>query len=371
MSHADLDPDVQQLLCSNTDVQQRLSNRAGGYEPLRLREVVQSPCIDAAQRRLRTSSSRKSNSLSLACCSVEPLEGRLLLSGTPPTPTGVLATNGSTPTDIQVTWNAAAGATSYQVWRNTTASTNSATEIAPSVSGTSYDDTPVTVGTTYFYWVISSDSSGNSGFSTIASATGGTLVWNDTFGSTGISSAWGAFNTTDPNNQNVIYTNTSAANSTPGNPTTLQVVSDSQSTDGQALAMSLTPKPGDNGSYDSSEISTEFDPSGIAQSMEYGEITARIKLPGGTNSNAIWPAFWMLGDDISTVSWPASGEIDIMENDGAHPGTNDSTLHGPMSNGQDYNYGSGVGSSYTLSGGQDFYNAYHVFSVNWGPNSVT
>jgi beta-glucanase (GH16 family) len=294
------------------------------------------------------------------------------LSGaTPPAPTGVLATNGSTATDIEVTWNAAPGATSYQVWRSTTATTASALDIAPNVSGTSFDDTPVTVGTTYYYWIVSSDVAGNSGYSTIATATGGTLVWDDTFGSTGISSAWGAFNATDPNNRNVIYTNTSAANSTPSNPTTLQVVSDSQSTDGQALAMSLTPKPGANGFYDSAEISTEYDPSGIANNMEYGEIQARIKLPGGSNSSAIWPAFWLLGDDISTVTWPACGEIDVMENDGAHPGTNDSTLHGPSSNGSDYNGGAGVGSSDTLSGGQDFYSAYHVFAVNWGPNSVT
>ncbi len=293
----------------------------------------------------------------------------LLSSGPPLAPTGVLATNGSTPTDVEVTWSAASGATSYQVWRNTTASTSSATDIDSSVSGTAFDDSAVSVGTTYFYWVVASSSAGNSGFSTIASVTGGTLVWDDTFGSTGISSAWGAFNATDPNNGNVIYTNTSAANSSPSNPTTLQVVSDSQATDGQALAMSLTPAPGASGSYDSSEISTEFDPSGVANDMEYGEIQARIKIPGGNNSGAIWPAFWLLGDDITTVSWPASGEIDVMENDGAHPSTISSTIHGPMSNGQDYNGGSGVGAPDTISG--DFYSSYHIFAVNWGPNSIT
>ncbi len=232
--------------------------------------------------------------------------------------------------------------------RGTTGNSASATDIAPSVTNTSFDDTLVTVGTTYFYWVVASNTSGNSGFSTIASATGGTLVWNDTFGATGISSAWGAFNATDPNNGNVIYTNNQTA--TANNPATEQILADSQATDGEALAMSLTPKPNDNGFYDSAEISTEFDPSGIADNMEYGEIQARIKIPGGNNSGAIWPAFWLLGDDITSVGWPASGEIDVMENDGAHPSTISSTIHGPLSNGQDYNNNSGVGARYDLGG---------------------
>ncbi len=327
--------------------------------------------ISGARRRPRRSVSRDAQSISRACCTLESLEGRVLLSSAPAAPAGVLATNGTTPTDIQVSWNTTAEATSYQVWRSTTDTTSSATDIAPNVTGTSFDDTSVTVGTTYFYWVVASNTSGNSSYSAIASATGGTLVWDDTFGATGISSAWGPDNPTDPNNQNVIYTNTSAANSTADNPTTLQVVSDSQATDGQALAMSLTPSPTNNGEYDSAEICTEVDPSGIANNMEYGEIQARIKIPGGNNSGAIWPAFWLLGDDISTVGWPKSGEINVMENDGANPSTIDSTIHGPMADGQDYNYGSGVGASYTLSGGQDFYSGYHIFSVNWGPNSIT
>jgi beta-glucanase (GH16 family) len=293
------------------------------------------------------------------------------LLSAPVAPTGVLATNGSTPTDVEVTWNTSSGATSYDVWRSTVASTSSATDIAPGITGTSFDDTSVTVGTTYFYWVVASNSSGGSSYSTIASATGGTLVWDDTFGVDGVSSAWGVENATDPNNHNVIYTNTTPDESSPSNPTTLQVTSDSNATNGQALAMSLTPKPGSSGYYDSAEISTKIDPSGIANDMEYGEITARIDIPGGNNSDAIWPAFWLLGDDISSVGWPASGEIDVMENKGSDPTQIFSTIHGPMSNGQDYNYGSGVGAAYTLSGNQDFYSGYHVFAVNWGPNSIT
>ena len=45
-------------------------------------------------------------------------------------------------------------------------------------------------------------------------------------------------------------------------------------------------------------------------SFKYGTIEARIALPVG---KGIWPAFWMLGKSIDTDTWPACGEIDIIE----------------------------------------------------------
>ena len=45
-------------------------------------------------------------------------------------------------------------------------------------------------------------------------------------------------------------------------------------------------------------------------SFTYGTVEARIALPTG---RGIWPAFWMLGANIDEVSWPACGEIDIIE----------------------------------------------------------
>ena len=61
-------------------------------------------------------------------------------------------------------------------------------------------------------------------------------------------------------------------------------------------------------------------------SQAYGRFEARIKIPRG---QGLWPAFWMLGDTIATVDWPACGEIDIMENIGAQPGTVYGSIHGP------------------------------------------
>ena len=45
-------------------------------------------------------------------------------------------------------------------------------------------------------------------------------------------------------------------------------------------------------------------------SFTYGTVEARIALPMG---KGIWPAFWLLGENIDAVSWPACGEIDIIE----------------------------------------------------------
>src|SRR4029077_4837268 len=45
--------------------------------------------------------------------------------------------------------------------------------------------------------------------------------------------------------------------------------------------------------------------------QSYGRFEARIQIPRG---QGIWPAFWMLGEDIESKGWPGCGEIDIMEN---------------------------------------------------------
>jgi beta-glucanase (GH16 family) len=52
-------------------------------------------------------------------------------------------------------------------------------------------------------------------------------------------------------------------------------------------------------------------------SFQYGRIEARIKLPEG---QGLWPAFWLLGNSIATINWPACGELDVMEHiDGSNP----------------------------------------------------
>lgn len=95
----------------------------------------------------------------------------------------------------------------------------------------------------------------------------------------------------------------------------------------------------------------------------YGHFEARIKVPRG---QGIWPAFWMLGNDIGSVGWPNSGEIDIMENIGREPGTVHGSLHGPG-----YSGGNSLTGSYTLPNGQALADGFHTFAIDWSPNSVT
>jgi beta-glucanase (GH16 family) len=93
----------------------------------------------------------------------------------------------------------------------------------------------------------------------------------------------------------------------------------------------------------------------------YGKFEARIRIPRG---QGLWPAFWMLGNDIDRVGWPRSGEIDIMENIGKEPNAVHGTLHGPG-----YSGGSAIGGSYTLAT-LPFADDYHVFTVEWSPGEI-
>lgn len=99
------------------------------------------------------------------------------------------------------------------------------------------------------------------------------------------------------------------------------------------------------------------------QLFQYGRIDIRAILPEG---QGIWPALWMLGTNISSIGWPACGEIDIMELVGHEPSTVHGTIHsGPQGQG----YSNYTGDHYTLSSGK-FSDQYHVFTLIWEPNSI-
>jgi beta-glucanase (GH16 family) len=95
--------------------------------------------------------------------------------------------------------------------------------------------------------------------------------------------------------------------------------------------------------------------------LTYGRVEARIKIPSG---QGIWPAFWMLGQDIDVVGWPNCGEIDIMENIGREP----ATIHGTI-NGPNYSGAGGIGGSYSLEEGR-FADRFHRFAMEWDPNEI-
>jgi beta-glucanase (GH16 family) len=92
----------------------------------------------------------------------------------------------------------------------------------------------------------------------------------------------------------------------------------------------------------------------------YGRVEGRIQIPRG---QGIWPAFWMLGTNITEVGWPQSGEIDIMENIGKEPRTVHGTPHGPGHFGAE-----NLGAPHTID--EDFADAFHVFAVEWEPGEI-
>jgi len=97
-------------------------------------------------------------------------------------------------------------------------------------------------------------------------------------------------------------------------------------------------------------------------SQKYGRFEARIKIPKG---QGIWPAFWMMGDNITKVNWPDCGEIDIMENIGKEPALVHGTIHGPG-----YNGANGISASFALPEKARFAEDFHVYGVEWSPKSI-
>lgn len=111
-----------------------------------------------------------------------------------------------------------------------------------------------------------------------------------------------------------------------------------------------------NVTYSSARIKTEG-----RFAAAYGRFEARMKLPYGPG---MWPAFWLLGSNYATNTWPACGEIDIMENKGFQPNIVSSALHCPGHSG---------GNPFTSTFGyqdQRFDTGFHVFAVEWGVDKI-
>ena len=119
--------------------------------------------------------------------------------------------------------------------------------------------------------------------------------------------------------------------------------------------------------YTSARLNSKF-------AFTYGRVDIRAKAP---NASGTWPALWLLGKNVNedggffdsnfgTTSWPACGEIDIMEH-GIFPGQPinyiGSAIHTPSSSGNTINKG-GIQAS-------DISQNYHIYSMNWSPNQIT
>lgn len=91
----------------------------------------------------------------------------------------------------------------------------------------------------------------------------------------------------------------------------------------------------------------------------YGRVEVRAKLPTGGGT---WPAIWMLGSDYQTNTWPACGEIDIMEHVGNNQNVVSGTLHYPEAFA-----GNADGSDITVD---TVSSAFHNYTVEWSPDVI-
>jgi beta-glucanase (GH16 family) len=121
-----------------------------------------------------------------------------------------------------------------------------------------------------------------------------------------------------------------------------------------------------SGSWTSARLKTEN-----LQSFTYGRLESSMTLPIGAG---LWPAYWALGNNLNSVGWPPSGEIDFMENVPLNPGglgptAIRSTIHGGNSSSSCYCGGNGLGQSYTFPGGSDV-TSFHAYGAIWSYNMV-
>ena len=97
-----------------------------------------------------------------------------------------------------------------------------------------------------------------------------------------------------------------------------------------------------------------------ATGWKYGYIEASIKLPKGKGT---WPAFWMM--PVNFKSWPADGEIDIMEEVGYHPDYVSSSLH---ANAHVHSNGTQVTHEMYCKGAEG---EFHTYAIEWTAQNIT
>jgi beta-glucanase (GH16 family) len=141
---------------------------------------------------------------------------------------------------------------------------------------------------------------------------------------------------------------------------------------GHLIIQALRITPGTNpysGSWTSARLKTE----GLIN-INYGRVESSMSLPLGPG---LWPAFWALGTNLNSAGWPASGEMDFMENvpasAGLGPSTISSTLHGGITSSDCYCGGNGLGKRYTFPSndpnGTDV-TSFHTYGAIWSANMV-
>ena len=123
----------------------------------------------------------------------------------------------------------------------------------------------------------------------------------------------------------------------------------------------------------------------------YGRVEARICFPH--TANGLWPAFWMLGNNLATdlgdddsiddlaavlakqgrVIWPKCGEIDICEmghKNGIVAGTQDRYFNGACHWGETWNNGAYPNSGKFHTWDYPLQGDFHLFTMDWTEDSI-
>lgn len=263
-----------------------------------------------------------------------------------PTITATAALNGAQTIALS---DSTSGATIYYTLDGTTPTMNSAQYFAPMLLASS--------ATVKAVATLSGDTD-----STVASQTfgpavaSGTLVWSDEFNNT--TGANVAPNT-------AVWTSDTGGGGwgnseletycAPGSSTSPCDTANSNAYVGTDGYLHIVARQPSSGVYTSARLKTQ----GLF-SFSYGRVEARMQLPEG---QGLWPAFWMLGNNIKTVNWPACGEQDIMEHINApQPDWVAGSLHGTNAN-LSLQYPGSTEPSFSAGD-------WHTYGMIWSPKSI-
>ena len=186
-----------------------------------------------------------------------------------------------------------------------------------------------------------------SGYETPAAYAGMAMLWSDEFNDTELNEDYWSYQLGDGCPNLCGY----------GNNELQDYVKENTSFQDGKLIITAKREAG-NANYSSTRINTQG-----KFAFKYGRIDVRASLPEG---QGLWPAIWMLGENIDEVGWPKCGEIDIMEKIGG--AGNENNVHGTVhwdNSGQHASYGG----SKTLT--TDLKDLFHVYSIIWTTETIT
>ncbi|MEZ4701989.1 MAG: glycoside hydrolase family 16 protein [Rhodothermales bacterium] len=175
---------------------------------------------------------------------------------------------------------------------------------------------------------------------------GWTLVWSDEFDTDGLPDAgkWG-YDVGDHG-----WGNQELQNYLARNPETARVE------EGHLIITASLTGEGDSKTYPSARLVTKN-----KGDWTYGRVEVRAKIPRGRGT---WPAIWMLPTANTYGTWPASGEIDIMEHVGFDPTNIHGTVHTSSFN---HTIGTQKGEARIVPTALD---AFHVYAIEWRSDRI-